>query len=170
MTQHTKIPLNKRNLFLGLIGSIGFVALGWLLLTNTANMSDDPLFIKIIGIASMLFFGYCGLHIYFKIIDKKPGLVVSDQGITDNASAISAGLIKWHEIKEIELQSVFGQEFITIVVHNPEKFIKRHTGLEQAFTKANDSIFASPIQIPFNSLSLNKKEIISIIKQYQTKH
>jgi hypothetical protein len=46
-----------------------------------------------IGLASISFFGFCGLFGMRMLFDKKPGLVLNIEERVDNASGVSAGFI-----------------------------------------------------------------------------
>ena len=61
----------------------------------------NPMVIKGIGILAILFFGGTGIYGFNKIFDKKAGLIIDANGITDHSNASSVGLIEWNDISEI---------------------------------------------------------------------
>jgi hypothetical protein len=74
-------------------------------------MFDNP-FVKYgAAIAAILFFGFGIFYFLRKLIDKKPGLIIDDNGIIDNSSAVSVGLIPWSDIEHISTTNVMKQKF-----------------------------------------------------------
>jgi hypothetical protein len=125
--------------------------------------------IRIIGIIGVAFFGLCLFFIFKKMFDKKYGLIIDKNGITDNSNAMSIGLVKWNDITGIKVLEVVNQKFIIINVSNPEYYIGlKKTGIGKMAMKANYKKYGSPISITANSLKLNFDGIKEIIeKQYE---
>lgn len=171
MTQNApmEIPLSKNKIYLSLFGCIIFVALGiWLLIRPISNdhfLFGNPVFVKIIGVVSILFFGYIGFFLSRKVSDKKPGLIISTEGITDNSSAVAAGFIPWTDITGIKTTAVMNQKFILFIVKNPETYINKQTGIiKRKAIQMNYSTYGSPICISSNALAINFEELYNISK------
>lgn len=103
------------------------------------------------------------------MFDKKYGLIIGKNGITDNSNAMSIGLVKWNDITGIKVLEVVNQKFIIINVSNSEYYIGlKKTGIGKMAMKANYKKYGSPISITANSLKLNFDGIKEIIeKQYE---
>ena len=105
MEKKIEIPLSKLKIGLLFIGSITFVLIGIQFAISpdewTTARRNSPLFIRIIGIISTIFFGICGISIGKKLFDRNIGLTIDDRGITDNTNATSIGLIEWDDITGI---------------------------------------------------------------------
>ena len=159
-----EIKLDKRKLIFMIIGSLIFIGLGtWLLIktpTTSISLFNNPIFIKIAGILSILFFGLCLIFLLKKLSDKKPGLIISHTGIHDNSSGISVGNISWNDIIEIRLTKVFNQKFLMIIVINPEYYINKEANIIKRKTKEiNYKNYGSPISISANTLNCNFDEL-----------
>lgn len=167
--EQIEIPLSKLKLLLMLAGSIAFVAAGiWFVTKPTAistrSFHNSPVLIVIVGAASILFFGVCAIFIVKKIIDNTPGLVINDEGINDNSSGTSAGLILWKDIKKIEKTTVLNQSFIAIIVDNPEEYIDRQKSfIKRKTMELNFKNSQSPINISANGLKCNFNELYNIV-------
>ena len=102
MTEQIEIPLSKNKLTLMLICSLIFISLGlWFVIkppTIRNPIIGNPTLILTVGIAAILFFGLCAIFIAKKLPDKTPGLIINNQGVTDNSSGVSVGLIPWDDI------------------------------------------------------------------------
>lgn len=163
-----EIPLSKQKMFLTLLGSITFVGLGIWFLINPPKSSNsifgNPILIFIVGLASALFFGLIAVTIFRKFIDNKPGLVISTQGIIDNSSGVSAGLIPWTDIHEIKISQVMSQKFLMLIVSNPEDYLDKVTNpIKRNAMKMNYKTYGSPISISSNALKTNFDELQKLL-------
>ncbi|MDE3236368.1 MAG: hypothetical protein KGO81_10475 [Bacteroidota bacterium] len=168
-----EIKLSKSKLTLSLIGSATFVGLGiWFLLrTPTSNIApfNSSIFIKVVGIISILFFGIVFIFLIKKLQDKKPGLIITDTGIIDNSSGVSAGIIPWSDISEIKLRKVFNQKFLMLLVNNPQDYIDRQTNsLKRSTMGINYRSYGSPIAISTNGLACKFDELKNILENKLT--
>lgn len=101
----------------------------------------------------MLFFGLVCVVVIRKLVDNRPGLIIHRQGIVDNSSGVSAGLIPWGDIEDIEISQVMNQKFIMIIVNNPEFYLNKvNNPLKKNAIKMNYLSYGSPISISSNSL------------------
>ncbi|MDO6431708.1 STM3941 family protein [Flavitalea sp. BT771] len=170
MTEHVEIPLNKKKLTLMLFGSLGFVIIGcWFIIKPPVIENaflGDPAVIRVAGVLSVLFFGIVAFTLVRKLPDNRPGLIIDDQGITDNSSGVSAGLVLWEDVLEIKISTVYKNRFIMIVVRNPEEYIDRQTNLIKRKAMAlNHRSYGSPISISANGLNANFDELYGIIRR-----
>jgi hypothetical protein len=173
MSQHLEIPLNKKKLTLMFLGSLVFVVIGcWFIIRPPAIENvflGDPVIIRLVGILSVLFFGFCAFTLVKKLPDKRPGLIIDNQGITDNSSGVSVGLILWEDVLEIKMTTVHKSRFIMIIVRNPEEYVNRQTHLLKRKAMAlNHRSYGSPISISANGLNTNFDELYGIIRKQFT--
>ncbi|HEY0098887.1 MAG TPA: STM3941 family protein, partial [Pyrinomonadaceae bacterium] len=100
----TIIYLSRTKILLLLLGAFAFVAAGiWMFSLGDASIQsqrrfNEPLYVRGLGLAAILFFGSCGLYALKKLFDRKPALVFNSSGIVDNASSVAAGLIPWSDV------------------------------------------------------------------------
>ena len=163
-----KIPLSKRKLIFAFIASIIFVLLGIQFILKPEKYISfifrSEELITVVGYVSLLFFGVCLVYIFYKAFDKKPGLIVNKNGITDNSNFSSVGLIEWSEIIGIRTQQVMSTKFILIDVLNPEKFIQKSSKFKASLMKANLKMYGTPLSITSNSLKYNFDEMERLLK------
>lgn len=161
--------LSKKKTTLLFLGAIGFVILSfWLIQIAETQTRFSPMFVRIISFVGMIFFGICGIYAFTKFFDKKPGLIISDKGITDNSSAVSAGLIKWENITNVGITEIYGQKILTIEVNNADEILSRQSGFKKLLMNLNKNYFSSPIQISANTLKCNFQELYNTIKEQLT--
>jgi hypothetical protein len=164
-----EIKLSKSKLILRLFGSIVFVILGILFVINPANFVSEIVrsttFIFCAGLISITFFGFVGLLILRKLVDKSPGLIISDKGITDNSSGVNAGFIPWSDIIAIKETKVVNQKFINIVVKNPDEYIDRQkSSFKKKTMKANYKMFGTAIAISTNALKYDYADLKRLLE------
>ena len=177
MNDEIIIPLSRNKILLIFLGCLMFVVFGIWFLNDPekfANGSYRPRsseFIQIVGIVSLAFFGICGIFAFKKLFDKKEGLIINKDGITDNSSGTSVGLIKWNDIIDIGIAQVHSQKFIMIKVSNPEHYIDlKKNRIGKMAMRANYDKFGSPISISANSLKTNFADLKALIEKYYEKN
>lgn len=179
MTQdgQIEIPLSKKKMTLTLLGSIIFVGLGIWFLINPPKINNpifgNPTVIFIAGLASIIFFGLVAITIFRKLSDKKAGLIISRQGIIDNSSGVSAGLVLWTDIEEIKVSQVMSQKFLMFIVSNPQDYLDKVTNpLKRNAMKMNFKTYGSPISISSNALQTNFDDLYQLLtdklKEYKS--
>ncbi|MGH8761317.1 MAG: STM3941 family protein [Burkholderiales bacterium] len=161
------IPLSKTKLGLLLLGAAAFVALGiWLYLYAgelTLENSQYVLRVRAAAVACVGFFGLCAVYAGAKLFDNSPGLIIDAEGLVDNSSGLSAGRIPWSDIKGVGFTTVEKQRFLTIVVHDPHKYVRRASPLMRPFVTMNMKLFGSPIQISANTLKVNFDDLMKAV-------
>ncbi len=166
--EQIEIPLSKTKMAMTFLGSLVFVGLGlWFLIYPPKSnhwLFGNPTLIFISGLASVIFFGLVAVVIFRKFSDKKPGLIISRQGITDNSSGVSAGLIPWTDIEEIKVSQVMSQKFLMFIVRNPQDYLDKVTNpLKRNAMKMNYKTGGSPISISSNALQTNFDELFKLL-------
>lgn len=151
MNSEIKIPLNKSKIRLYVLGSIVFVIGGYFMLWD------------IMGVAAIVFFGATGIYGSIKLFDTKAGLRIDANGITDNTSAISIGLVEWKDISDIRTKQVMSTRFLFIDTNNPEKYIEKAKNIAQKrLIQVNVNKYETPIALTSNSLSCSFQELENI--------
>jgi hypothetical protein len=174
-TEQIEIPLSKGKLTMLLIASIVFVVIGlWFVIDPPVfqdGLFSSPSLILGVGIVSILFFGLCAFSVLKKLKDKTAGLIIDSTGITDNASGISGGHIPWANITAIKTGQVVNQNFVMILVNNPNDYINRQTNIiKRKAAEINYKTYGSPISISANSLKCNFDELKNILQTQLNKN
>jgi len=166
-TTSIKIPLSKGKMIFLLLGSLLFVILSAFIFLNAEEMITrrigNPIIIKIIAIIGVLFFGVILMSILKKMMNKQSGLIISNEGIWDNSSGVSVGMIKWEDIVGIRKVRASGVNFILIDVKNADSYLNNTKGtIKRQAMKANMRKYSTPISLSAAGLkiSFNKLEIL----------
>jgi hypothetical protein len=175
-----EIPLSKSKLTKLLAFSIIFLIGGlWMIIANpqiSNPVFNDPI-IKTVGGYGSAIMGFLGIYFFAKkLFDKKPGLVIDENGIYDNTSIFNFGLIPWTDISKIyerTVQTSFAskQRFVTIGLADPDKYISRETNLlKRKILAANAKNYGSPIHISTNGLKTNNNDLLKLLNEYFEKY
>lgn len=151
-----------------IIGSVGFVIAGVLFVlypeTFLSTRYRNSTFIFVAGIAAIAFFGLCGIYGVIKLFDKKVGLKINNDGITDNSNATSVGLIEWKDIKGFETLDIASTKILIVKTDKPEKYINRATNpISKRAMQANFKMYDSPLSIISNSLEIKFDDLKELI-------
>ena len=111
---------NSRTKLAGLfIGALLFVSAGvWFALKPhdvVIPIFREPFIIRIIGITGIVLFGTIGFFILKKLGDKKPAVIISQEGITDQSSVSSIGFISWANVAAINEVTIAGQNLLALM-------------------------------------------------------
>lgn len=170
------IERSKTKLLFLIFGACVFVALGyWLLQMDPSEIEEqrrfnDPWLVHSVGLFSILFFGLCGISGVKKIFDKAPGLVLNANGIYDNSSGFSTGLIPWSEVLGFVVFEAYKQKVLVIKVLFPEKYIGLGNPVRRELSRVSYKLCGGPIAISSNSLKVSFEELQDICNRYLAKY
>lgn len=157
------LPLSKKKSIPYFLGSLLFSILGALMILTPQYFthSTDITFTKVIGYGCLVFFGLGVALFAIKIFNKKPGLILNKDGITDQTSAIGIGIIQWTDIKSIYLEKVSEQSFIMIEVKNPQQYLqKQKNPIARRAMEINMQLYKTPLHINVSLLTINATDLL----------
>jgi hypothetical protein len=176
----TIIALGKAKVAMLIFFSCAFVAAGaWMLSFDAADIRSDrsfgiffnePLIAHGFGLAAIVFFALCGLYGLKKMFDKKPGLILNESGIVDNASGVAAGFVPWSEVLGIAVYEIHKQKMLIVGVKDPQKYIARGGVLKRMLNRANHNMSGSPITISAAALGIEFPELLALFERYLQKY
>lgn len=130
----------------------------------TSAKFRNSTFIFIAGIAGSLFF-FIGVVIsLMKLISKKPGLIISEEGIVDNTTVFGFGMIEWSDISSIKAYKINSKTFIALKLYKPEKYISRITNpILKKLAKANTKMSGTPINLNPSAIKISSKKLEQLL-------
>ena len=166
--QQIEIQLSKIKLVLAIVGSLIFVGLGlWFVISPPGPQHFhrySPTTMLVAGYASIIFFGLCALILIRKLPDNRPGLIIDDEGITDNSSGISSGKVLWSDISNISLIEIRNQRLILLLVNNPYDYINRQTNkFEKKLMEINYNRYGTPLSLTSNGLKISFNDLHKLL-------
>lgn len=139
----------KSKMFFLCIGCFLFVASTPLaILLSTKSGIAGLLFISLWATANLLFFGSGFLWTLRALLSpQKPALTISEKGITDNASAFSAGFIPWNAMNSVTVGPV-----VTITIKDFKTNLRHLPPVRRWFQVTNAACFGG---VMFSTTLLN---------------
>ncbi len=162
-----EIQLSKTKLILTFLGSCLFVVLAIFLVKNPENFRNaNVVMTRLVGILGICFFGLIVLTVPRKLFDKKPGLILDENGIIDNSSMKGFGTILWKDIISIRpIKVTRTTNLLLIFVSNPEKYSENPNFFIQYLRKVGMKMYGTPITISSNALKCNFTELEGLINE-----
>ncbi|MDX1915645.1 MAG: STM3941 family protein [Methylophilus sp.] len=171
-SEQTIIALSKNKIWMLIIGSIAFVAMGfWMISMDATELAlhsakyRNPLFIHGVGYACILFFGlgiFVGIR---KLFDNNPGLVIDAQGILDNVSRFSPQPVPWRDIQGFGVAEIHKQKMLVIFLENPQHYLDNATSMQKIGFTSNAKLVGSPWVITASTLKTNFDELLNLCQQ-----
>lgn len=156
----TVIGRSRAKVMLLMAGSIIFVTVGVFL------FQIDSLLANLVGLISLIFFGAGVIFCIVMLFDRSPGLILNEEGITDNSSLLSVGFIPWAEIIEIGHFESFNQKMFLIYVSKPEKYILMGNKYQRIMRGLNMNMCGTPLFISPMGLIISYAELFKILDAF----
>jgi hypothetical protein len=146
-----------------------FVAAGlWFLLKPqdiASSAFNDEGVLRLIGVATLVFSSGCSIFIINKLTDKKPGVVISDDGFLDRSNAGSIGFVPWSDVISIDETKVLNQKFVSVDIKDPERYINLQQGnFKRTLINANFKSFGYVVSISANGLQCHHHQLKTLLE------
>ncbi len=100
-----------------------------------------------------------------RLVDKKPGLLINQMGILDNSGLVSAGMVFWSDVVEVNTSKVIFSDCILIKVKNPKRYISNQKNVfKRLWLEHEYKRTGSPINISISGLQFKFNELFRIIQ------
>src|SRR5258708_7702021 len=101
------------------LAALGFVAAcAWLLVSHRNNIRAD-----IAGVVGVPFFGLAAATLIYRLIRRRPELVINDEGFAHR----TWGRVAWSEIRAVGIREIkvrtSTQRMIEVVLHDPDRHV-----------------------------------------------
>jgi len=148
---------SKSTYILLLIVSLIFVAIGILTLIVIDGLA---------GFFITLFFSFSIFFSIKQILDKRPRLVLDQEGITDRI--LNVGKILWTDIVSVDLKSMGTNKFISLYMYKEinEKYLSKIPNLKRKLIKLNTSLGFTTLNINLSGVKGSTDEILDQMKYY----
>ncbi len=163
-----QIQIDTRKQVIGIILSILFIIGGTTLLINPLILGEHPFkdeAMFALSLTVVLIFLALLIFLIYKIVNKTIGLIINEEGIQEQISALNVGLVRWEEMSGFGIKKQIGIPFIVIYLKNREEFIERFSGLKKTSIKKNAESFGTPVAVSTVMLKMKKDELIQLFKE-----
>jgi hypothetical protein len=137
-----------------LIGSVGFVFAGVAMLVK-GNW---------FGWVAIVFFG-SGIPIFiWQIVDARPRLVIDEHGVVDRT--LGVGRIDWADIEAAHVFSISGNDFISLELRDPEKYLGRLSNVRRSMATANRKMGLTDFSLNLSGVAANTHEVFELVMKF----
>ena len=170
------IELSRGKIVLLILISVVFLAVGaWMLTLSDAQLEGSqrmmgPTLLRIVAGAAVILGAICLVAGVVKLRDRRPGLILSAEGITDNSSGVSAGLIPWADVTGFSIFQHQKTRMLVVLVVDPEKYILRGNAVQRLLHRANTGMVGSPISIAATTLKIDFDELKREVETWHSRH
>ena len=138
-----------------------------------AHARDDavvtPALDQAVGLLAILFGAACGLYLLRKLVDRRPGLVLTPLGLTDNSSGVATGFVPWEDIAGVEARELMGQRMLVFHLVDIEKYLRRHGVPMRLIARANVALCGSPLVIAPHVLAIEFDELQRVVGEFRAR-
>ncbi|WP_268848611.1 STM3941 family protein [Flavobacterium aestivum] len=170
-----EIYSSKKKSLLLLIASLIFVIGGIYMFVNAENLTGyrakSPIFMKGIGIISVLFFGF-GIYVSIKrLIQNQLMLIIDKTGVNLSPKKSLSERIEWKNIEGFSEIKIQGTKIVLIDVNNSDYWIEKEENIiRKKLIKYNVDNYGSPFNFSANSMQMNHAELMKTLNENLNKH
>ena len=115
-----------------------------------------------VAVAAVVLFA-CGLVLQ-QASRKKPGLVIDDQGITDNSNFLAVGFIPKKDILSIkEASGDFNRPMVVVMLVNPDEYVNKKPRYVESLRYLRNH-FGSPVVINPVNLEIDAQMLLTLLQ------
>lgn len=169
--QTISVPLSKRKLWLLLLASCLFVALGIWLWGQAPTYDDfDRIKATFASVSCVIFFGM-GIPIFlFKIIDRRAGVVLNDKGIYRMGVFNYHDVIPWEHVTHCTIGKIQRTKLLYIHVDNVEEVIAHLPPFQRWLQRLGIASTGTPFSLSSAALQGNFDDLKSLIEAGMVAH
>ncbi|UKN01662.1 hypothetical protein K6119_18220 [Paracrocinitomix mangrovi] len=165
MSEDLHIPVNKKRLTLQMIA---FSVIGIVILIVCFGLGESMKNVEWVWkgagiVACLLAVVAAGAKARLRF-DPKAGLRIDAEGIHDYTSDIGVGLVKWKDIKDIDIDMSLHLDMLIVMVKNESDIVHhaKNKAIERLL-KQNIQQFKTPVVIEIKQLDCTTEELIEVI-------
>lgn len=141
------------------LGSLGLSAGGALMIAK----GKDPL----TAWGATLFFAGCAAVGFWQLLDSRPRLSIDEKGILHPPWGI--GLLRWQDIRDLQLNEINYQKFLCLWVHDPKRYFKPRHALRRQLIALNQKLGYGDLALMVSGLELSAEEVLVLCHKLKSK-
>ena len=139
-------------------------------------IEPDEVFVRIVGIVGLLFFGVGGLLALYSMLARRWSFAVSDAGIEINGNNLPLigsrpGLIAWHDVETVGLADISGQRMVGVRLLTPDAYLtsggvsmsSRQNRARRRLMQANRSLCGYDLAFAWSELDRSPNDTVDLL-------
>ena len=164
------IPLNRRKLWIGVLGCIGFSIAGLLLLWigyKPGRYRDYGEFGHYVMCWFGIVFGMLGAALMFPLLNSpSKRLVISQDGFSDQVSLSSLGFVPWSHVEKLSEYKIYKALWIRVHIDLDDDMLTSTSNWKRWAYAMNKKTIGAPIVISANLLQTTHRELLATLQEY----
>lgn len=109
-------------------------------------------------------FGFISLLRIWILLDRRPRLIIDDEGIFDRTNRM--GLIPWSEIDDAELVDIFSPKhvYLGLKLRPSSKFVSRQSTFMQCVAAANSALGCAKVNLNLSETDADPEDVLWYIQ------
>ncbi len=170
----TIIPFNKKRLVLltavSVVLSIAII-LYFLYGIPIGDRVYYSIQLYVVGVGGIIAFPIACVFLTKRLIDKKPALIISKEGLTNNTQSLYEHEIPWEDIQGFSTVTIYRHRLIMVHVKQPELYIERQQNfVKRKMMTANYGTYGTPISIATSALSMPVDDVLRLLQEQVSIH
>jgi hypothetical protein len=161
------IEFSKWKILLRTLGCFVFVVLGIYLWSIAGVLTHyPPLYVKIVSILSISFFGIGCIVLPYKLFGNSLGLIIDNYGIHFAAGVNKSRLIiEWRSITGFQIKEIKRTKILLIFINNAEAIINSESMWQQKLMRLGLKMYGTPISISTGTYKCSFDDLVKTITE-----
>jgi len=161
-----EIQINKSRIVFLIFAHLLSLLIGILIVYNLYKFGLIPVTLILVLSVFLLIFPFV-LYLNLKVINSTDaGLIINDNGITDNIQVVKFGQIEWGNIKGYRVTKMFFSDLLLLDVIDNNILQKKLSKRQKNIAQNNLKKFGTSCVINLSNLKHDKEGIIKIISEH----
>lgn len=153
------VKTSLRKSIIYLLGCLLFVVVGIFILSIANDISG-----KIIGFASIIFFGFGFIFLLYQVLNPRPRIIVDKNGITDRTLGI--GRINWEDIEYAALNSTSSIAFIILELKGVENYLAKTSIFKRKLGRINKIMGFGEFNINLSLADAEPQVVFELMRKF----
>lgn len=131
-------------------------------------VADHPFLyvVQFLGVLGLLYFVPLLIYLFVALLTKKPGCIISVDGIIDQTQLYGSGFIRWEDIDNITIGHKHTVDFLSIHLHDPNLIYKNANTIKRVVLTLTAYLGGTPTMIDISRLDVTGPDILAYIEHY----
>jgi hypothetical protein len=159
-------PSRVRMLFWAVM-ALAFVGVGVFIAPGSRGRDSHPLERFIVMYFGVPFFGIAFVHEVLTLIQRRPALIITDEGIFHNQGLFPLGLIRWKEVEDVcPCEGTYRIRVVRVALKDSEAIMARQRAITRFMRRTSGRKAAGRVDICDMGLPLSTEQIYSRMWEY----
>jgi hypothetical protein len=114
--------------------------------------------------AVMTFSAFVMVVLVWQVLDFRPRLTIDEEGIADRT--LGVGKILWSDVEGAFIRSIEGNDFICLIVRDPEVYLERMGPIRRRIARANWVLGFTELNLNLGGVTVRTEAVLDLIHRH----